>query len=270
MSDTYTKLFSSITESTVWGEPYATRIVWVAMLAMADQAGNVYGSVPGLARRANVSLQEVEVALASFMSPDPYSRTKDEDGRRVEEIDGGWRLINHAKYRSIRGADERREAKRRWDRENRPSGHKRAAGQSDTQEQSDDSPTGNAQSDDSPTNPLSPAPPAPAPAPVEKLSLVQPAARLPSRFDEFWAEYPVKKGKAAAESAWQRKRLDAIADRIIADVKARKQRDRQWRDGFAPHGSTYVNQRGWEDDIEDVGGPRKGLNAADDAWAVAQ
>ena len=65
MSDTYTKLFSSITESTVWGEPYATRIVWVAMLAMADARGNVYGAVPGLARRANVTLEEVEAALKS-------------------------------------------------------------------------------------------------------------------------------------------------------------------------------------------------------------
>jgi hypothetical protein len=66
VSDTYTKLFSSITESTVWGESYATRIVWVTMLAMADAKGAVYGSVPGLARRANVTLQEVEQALAAF------------------------------------------------------------------------------------------------------------------------------------------------------------------------------------------------------------
>lgn len=119
MSDTYTKLFSSITESTVWGESYATRIVWIAMLAMADARGNVYGSVPGLARRANVTLSEAQEALAAFYAPDPHSRTKDSDGRRVEEIDGGWRLINHAKYAAIRSAEERREYKRQWDRENR-------------------------------------------------------------------------------------------------------------------------------------------------------
>jgi len=119
VSDTYTKLFSSITESTVWGESYATRIVWIAMLAMADARGNVYGSVPGLARRANVTLSEAQEALAAFYAPDPHSRTKDSDGRRVEEIDGGWRLVNHAKYAAIRSAEERREYKRQWDRENR-------------------------------------------------------------------------------------------------------------------------------------------------------
>lgn len=154
MSDTYTKLFSSITESTVWGEPYATRIVWVAMLAMADAKGQVYGSIPGLARRANVTLQEVETALESFRLPDPYSRTKDADGRRIEDIDGGWRLINHAKYGAIRGAEERREYKREWDRKNRSKAAKEAAS---PDKNPDDS-------DINPTNTTNPAPPALTPA----------------------------------------------------------------------------------------------------------
>lgn len=128
MSDTYTKLFSSITESTVWGESYPTRIVWVTMLAMADARGNVYGAVPGLARRANVTLQEVEAALAAFLAPDPYSRTQAGDGRRIEAIDGGWTLINHGKYAAVRNGDERKEYQRQWDREhrgNRPNNSKR-------------------------------------------------------------------------------------------------------------------------------------------------
>ncbi len=82
--------------------------------------------------------------------------------------------------------------------------------------------------------------------------------RTAERFDEFWAEYPVKKGRAEAESKWRARSLDAIADQIIADVRTRKQRDRQWLDGYAPHGSTYVNGRGWEDAIDDrpAGQPR--------------
>lgn len=137
MSDTYTKLFSSITESTVWGEPYATRIVWVTMLAMVDAQGKVYGAVPGLARRANVTLAEVEAALAAFLAPDPYSRTRDEDGRRIEAIDGGWRLINHAKYSAVRNEDERRAYKREWDKQNRPSGYKRGGQPDSSPTQSD-------------------------------------------------------------------------------------------------------------------------------------
>ena len=75
-------------------------------------------------------------------------------------------------------------------------------------------------------------------------------AHSSSRFDEFWDAYPVRKGKADAMSKWKAKGYDKIADQIIADVVKRKAQDRQWRDGYAPHGSTYINARGWEDDVE--------------------
>lgn len=72
-----------------------------------------------------------------------------------------------------------------------------------------------------------------------------------SRFAEFWSAYPVKKGRAEAEAKWKARSLDAIADTIIADVKRRQAEDRQWRDPqYIPHGSTYVNGRGWEDAID--------------------
>lgn len=109
MSDSYTKLFSSITASTIVSEPLATRWLWVTMLAMSDASGHVWGSIPGLARIANITLEQCEEALTCFLSPDPYSRTKENDGRRVAEVDGGWLLLNHGKYRAIRSAEERRE-----------------------------------------------------------------------------------------------------------------------------------------------------------------
>jgi hypothetical protein len=119
MSRSFTKLFSSITESTVWCEPLATRVVWITMLAMADRHGRVWGSVPGLAGRARVEVAEAEAALARFLAPDRYSRTQDHEGRRIEPIDGGWRLLNHAKYRAIQDEENILEAKRRWWNENR-------------------------------------------------------------------------------------------------------------------------------------------------------
>ena len=143
MSDTYTKLFRSIAASTIVSEPLATRWLWVTLLSQADRAGNVYGSIPGLARLANITLQEVETALHSLMSPDPYSRTPDNEGRRLETIDGGWRLLNHAKYAAIRDEAERAEYKRNWDRTHRK-GRK-----SDKGGQSDSNPTIRQQSDNS-------------------------------------------------------------------------------------------------------------------------
>jgi len=91
------------------------------MLAMADRKGRVHGSIPGLANRARVTLEECEHALSRFMSPDKYSRTHDHDGRRIEEIDGGWRLLNYAKYREMRDAEERAEYQREWVKNKRES-----------------------------------------------------------------------------------------------------------------------------------------------------
>ena len=105
----YTKLSNAIVTSTVWREPATTRVVWITMLALADQHGEVQASVPGLADLARVSIAECEAALATFLAPDPYSRTKDHDGRRIEAIDGGWELLNHKKYRHLYSDDERRE-----------------------------------------------------------------------------------------------------------------------------------------------------------------
>ena len=42
----YTKLFSSIITSTIWMEDDKTRILWITLLAMADQHGEVYSSIP--------------------------------------------------------------------------------------------------------------------------------------------------------------------------------------------------------------------------------
>ena len=114
MSVTFTKLFSSITESTIWSEDHPTRLTWITMLAMADRRGRVWASIPGLANRARVTLEEVEAALQKLLSKDKYSRTSEFEGRRIEPIDGGWRLLNHEKYRSIRDEETVKETKRNY------------------------------------------------------------------------------------------------------------------------------------------------------------
>ena len=106
---TFTKLFSSITASTIWCEDDQTRIVWITMLAMANKNGFVFGSVPGLAKMANVPVEATRVALSKFMQPDPDSRSQEYEGRRVETVDGGWRLLTYLKHRAIRDEEERKE-----------------------------------------------------------------------------------------------------------------------------------------------------------------
>lgn len=70
-----------------------------------------------------------------------------------------------------------------------------------------------------------------------------------ARFPEFWSVYPIKRGKKTARSKWAAKKLDGIADRLIADVRNRIAKDKQWRGGFIPHASTYLTQERWDDEL---------------------
>jgi hypothetical protein len=108
----YAKLFSQIIHSTIWREDKATKVLWVTMLAMADKDGVVEASLPGLADAARIELEECLTGLQVLMNPDPYSRTKDFDGRRIMEVDGGWALLNYPKYRAIKSEEEVREKNR--------------------------------------------------------------------------------------------------------------------------------------------------------------
>jgi hypothetical protein len=96
----YSKLFSSIVTSSVWCQDNSTLRVWIAMLAMKDTNGEVEGSIPGFASLARVAPDEMRRAIEILSSPDPDSRTQDHEGRRIEIISGGWRVINHELYRN--------------------------------------------------------------------------------------------------------------------------------------------------------------------------
>lgn len=105
----YTKLDHNILDSSVWQETKETRLLWITLLAMKDQHGNVFAAIPGLAKRAGLTLPETVASLALLLGPDPYSRTPTQEGRRIETIQGGWYVINHAIYSVKYNQEERRE-----------------------------------------------------------------------------------------------------------------------------------------------------------------
>ena len=102
----FTKLHAGIIHSSVWSESDRTRLVWVTLLAMADRDGVVEASIPGLARAAVVPVPDAEEAVRRLSEPDPYSRTPDHDGRRMEPVAGGWRLLNYGLYREKASPEE--------------------------------------------------------------------------------------------------------------------------------------------------------------------
>jgi hypothetical protein len=69
-------------------------------------------------------------------------------------------------------------------------------------------------------------------------------------FDDFWREYPTKTAKPQCAAKWAKKGCDLLADRIVADVVAKKAGDRRWLDGYVPNPLTYLNQERWNDPIQ--------------------
>lgn len=118
----YTKLFGSLLASTIWREDDKVRIVWITLLAMADKRGIAEGSIPGIADLARVSVEDCERALARLQEPDRFSRSTDNEGRRIAPTDGGFQILNHAKYRDRMSVEERREYRQKWMAERRAAG----------------------------------------------------------------------------------------------------------------------------------------------------
>lgn len=114
----YSKLHSSVVHSSLWTEPDHVRLLFITLLALCDREGYVYGSRPGIERAANIEWNR-ELGLDPWtilMSPDPHSsdrlRSPENEGRRIEEVPGGFRLLNFEYYRGLRNDDDRREQNR--------------------------------------------------------------------------------------------------------------------------------------------------------------
>ncbi len=112
----YSKLHASIIGSSLWTEGDSVRILFITLLAMCDKDGCVYGTRPGISRIAMVDPDESDDAWTVLMSPDKHSsdkmRAPENEGRRIEEIPGGFRLLNFEYYRGLRNDDDRREQNR--------------------------------------------------------------------------------------------------------------------------------------------------------------
>lgn len=270
----YTKLFSSILNSSIWSEDNETRIVWITLLALADKNGEVEASIPGIARQASVSIEHVKCALDKLEGPDVYSRTPDHEGRRIQRIQGGWIVLNHAKYREKASSIDRREkaALRQMRKRDasRPVTPCHAPSRSSAQTSRQNC---QAEADTDRVQCTSNAHPESEQAAASPLRSPDQSAD----FGEFWQLYPRKVGRKRAESAW-RGLTKADKQAILLDIPQRAQGAQWTGDGgrFIPHPATYLNGRRWEDAPEmpraapqtarqDVSGAGKGQ---DSVWQI--
>lgn len=110
----YGKIFESMYDGTLASKgPWQALVTFQQMIVLADQDGVVDMTAHAIARRTSIPLEIIETGLVELMKPDPDSRTPDDEGRRIITVEAhrnwGWQIVNHAKYRDMRKAEDRRE-----------------------------------------------------------------------------------------------------------------------------------------------------------------
>ena len=238
VSKGWTKLDSGIVDSTLWAEDHATIRVWIALLAKCDAGGFARVAVPAMARLCYMGIEEFEGIMDKLCAPDQYSRCRDDEGRRVARVEGGFVVLSYERYRSMRTRAA--------------TGAERKA-QFDARQRAKDLVTESHEGNES--NKVTPEAEAEAEAYTEADTTETARSTLSNRageFDRFWHEYPKKSAKKDARKAWKTHAatLPSI-DELLSALRTQKG-TRQWRDGIIPLPATWLRGARWDDEISET------------------
>lgn len=114
------KVYASCFTGSLRGQPDAL-LVWFNIIANAP-FGICDRTQETIADETGIPLDRVRIAIELLESPDPRSRSKKNDGRRIARLDThrdwGWTLVNFDYYRTLASESDRRqkqtEKKRRY------------------------------------------------------------------------------------------------------------------------------------------------------------
>jgi hypothetical protein len=214
----YGKIFGSFFDSSVNDVDPITRLVFIAMIVLSDATGKLDVTRQALARRVNVTTEDVDRAIEILSQPDALSRSSEHEGRRLMPIDPsrswGWVVVNKAAYRGASDEEKREQARERKRRERDRNRKEKPVTEPNTY-------TGH-----------------------HSLSLSRHALSRPerdARFEDSWSKVPRKEGKIEARRHWDAKvQTPEDADRF--DVGIEGYRRKLTAEGTAPrfmlHGST--------------------------------
>lgn len=215
----FTKLDDGIVFSSIMGEDDSVFRVWIILLATCKQDGVSRISPVFLSTITKKPPEEIIRCLDILKNPDICSRSKNDEGRRIELVDGGFKIINYEKYRESSKTDYLREKQGMYrykknciDTVSIPS----------------------ASSSVSDLNP------------DKERTII-----YSSMFNAFWSLYPKKVAKDQAWKTWQKLKLGQDDCTAIAAALEWQKVSPQWvKDSgqFIPHPSTYLNSGGWKDE----------------------
>jgi len=194
---------------------------------MCDADGVVDMTPHAIARRTSIPIEHIEAGIAILEAPDPYSRTPDQEGRRIERLDEhrpwGWSIVNHKQYRDLKDKDEVRANNRNRKRNQRER-------ETNKSQKSQNVTGGHAESRHTDTD-------------------TDTDTNNSASFDAFWDLYPRKVAKKKAQVAWKNLSLPKQRQ-AMTDIETRF---RNVNKQFIPYPTTYINGERWNDEINESG-----------------
>lgn len=235
----YGKYFASTYTGSMVGAGSVVFAVWGFVVANCKD-GSVEVNPKLLSMILGETQENIEKALEYLCAPDPNSRSKAEEGRRM--VKNGsflYDVPNHSNYRKILNDDERREYFREKKREQRERDVKTVKDKSKTVK------------DMSKMSNVSTQAEADSEGEAEELKPPSPPSSGDEAFEEFWKAYPRRKGKGAARIAWKKHKCSSILPQILVSVRSCKISDDWTKEGgrYIPHPATWLNQEGWFDEF---------------------
>ena len=109
VGDTFAKIYADITESSlVMNESIPTRYLFMMLCIRSDQHGFIELSPLKMANQFNMTTLEVALGIEALSREDPESKTPDENGIRLKQLDDRghqWLVVNKAAYRDRKNYD---------------------------------------------------------------------------------------------------------------------------------------------------------------------
>lgn len=266
----YAKLFTQIFDSSI-ADNWKHRHVFEDILKLADQEGIVDMTPEAIAARTRMPIEMVKAGIAHLESPDPRSRTKDQEGRRLVRLDPerewGWLIVNYTKYREIKKQTDRKAYMADYMRKYR---QKTAV---------------NSQLAES-VNYVNTSPSASSSVAVlpkggmqggksvfeAMRSELAPESNGVALFEKFWNAYPLKEKRMMAESAFVTSGAIVEFEAVLAGLSRYKTSDSWCRDDgkFIQHPHNWLLEQRWKEEPRQSTKPKtKASNYVDQQIAEA-
>jgi hypothetical protein len=112
----YTPLDHGLLTSTLLKQGPDVVAVWALILASTDKLGESDMQPSIAASLLRISDERAEEAFALLSAPDPQSKNKEREGRRILPCeDGKWQVVSHAKYQRLASRAGATERQRRYE-----------------------------------------------------------------------------------------------------------------------------------------------------------